>query len=379
MHDDHDSDTESDIFPVSSAHSVASSATSYDVSMRSASPAPSVYSVTSSLRAQAYRHEYGRGLNNYSEVYRLPADDEELDRLDKQHAMFRKIMGPYAPPMDEVMAEGTHGDPKTVLDLGCGSGSWIMDVARDFPLSQCVAVDLVPMQAMQVDSDSLDDVEDDDPLPIIFREMPENVRSEVDDINLGLQHFYGDFNVVHARLISSGIKDYQTLIDHMCQTLRPDGLLDLYEFDFRVYDKDHRPIFTDTASMNPPWFPRWMNFLNMAVRQRGGSPDAANMLYPWISQRTDVRDVVYREFYIPTAPFMSRREPDYHFKRSISETFRDDIYSFLASGRPLLLGSGLAESLVDQLQDNARQELKEARTVTYVRLENVYARKLPLS
>ena len=31
-------------------------------------------------------------------------------------------------------------------------------------------------------------------------------RSEVDDINLGLEHFYGDFNVVHARLISSGVR-----------------------------------------------------------------------------------------------------------------------------------------------------------------------------
>jgi hypothetical protein len=63
------------------APSAASSKTSMDVSMRSHSPAPSVFSVTSSLRAQAYRQEYGRGLNNYSEVYRLPADDEELHRL----------------------------------------------------------------------------------------------------------------------------------------------------------------------------------------------------------------------------------------------------------------------------------------------------------
>ena len=29
----------------------------------------------------------------------------------------------------------------------------------------------------------------------------------MDDINLGLQHFYGDFNVVHARLISSGVSN----------------------------------------------------------------------------------------------------------------------------------------------------------------------------
>jgi hypothetical protein len=76
--DDTLSDVDSDIFSTSSA---ATSATSYDASMRSGSPAPSVYSVTSSIRAASYRHEYGRGLNNYSEVYHLPADDEELDRL----------------------------------------------------------------------------------------------------------------------------------------------------------------------------------------------------------------------------------------------------------------------------------------------------------
>jgi hypothetical protein len=183
--DDHPDDSFSDVgSDVFSTYSAASSATSYDVSMRSGSPAPSLYSVTSSVRAASYRHEFGRGLNNYSEVYRLPADDEELDRLgtapaklllpclglsysDKQHEMFKQIMGLYPPPMAEVMADGTPGETKCVLDLGCGSGSWsgcfilfsellrlfsqchrIMDVARDFPHCQAVAVDLVPMQSV---------------------------------------------------------------------------------------------------------------------------------------------------------------------------------------------------------------------------------------
>ena len=38
-------------------------------------------------------------------------------------------------------------------------------------------------------------------------------RSEVDDINLGLQHFYGDFNVVHGRLISSGVSSSLYLLE----------------------------------------------------------------------------------------------------------------------------------------------------------------------
>jgi hypothetical protein len=33
------------------------------------------------MRAQAFILEYGRGLNNNSEVYRLPADEEEMERL----------------------------------------------------------------------------------------------------------------------------------------------------------------------------------------------------------------------------------------------------------------------------------------------------------
>jgi hypothetical protein len=31
-------------------------------------------------------------------------------------------------------------------------------------------------------------------------------RSEVDDVNLGLEHYYGDFNVVNARLVSGGVR-----------------------------------------------------------------------------------------------------------------------------------------------------------------------------
>jgi len=150
-YDDYDSDAEDETCSISSAtlfsppRSVSgSSCTSYDVSMRSASPTPSVFSMTSSLRAQAFKHEFGRGINNYSEVYRLPADDPELERLgmrfsslfstlrsscsrtlaEKQHLMFKEVMGNYPPPMYEVMVDDVPGETKTCLDLGCGAGNW---------------------------------------------------------------------------------------------------------------------------------------------------------------------------------------------------------------------------------------------------------------
>jgi len=76
---DDESDTTSEAYSNPFKADTISSQTSYSV--RSSSPAPSVLSMTSSMRAQAFILEYGRGINNYSEVYRLPADDEEMDRL----------------------------------------------------------------------------------------------------------------------------------------------------------------------------------------------------------------------------------------------------------------------------------------------------------
>ncbi|KAL0951792.1 hypothetical protein HGRIS_008460 [Hohenbuehelia grisea] len=325
-----------------------SSATSYDVSMRSESPTPSIYSMTSSMRAAAYKLEYGRGLNNYSEVYSLPADDEELDRLDAQHELFKQVMGRYPPPIRQVLAAAP-GEIKSVLDLGCGSGSWIMDVARDFPDANCVAVDLVPMQSA---------------------DMPPNCRSEVDDINLGLEHYYNDFDYVHARLISSGIKDYERVVDHAVNVLRPRGLLEFMEFDFHTYDGNFRRIELPTTVIDPPWWPRWLAFAEMSVHQRGGSADAATHLHRWVSEHPGLEDVVYQDFWVPTSPW-TQQQP----YRSWGNQMRDDILAFLLSGRPLMLGCGVPEPLVDELEENARTELMDCREIGYIRLQRVYARK----
>jgi hypothetical protein len=119
-----------------------SSQTSYDASMRSPSPTRSVLSMTSSMQADAFVQEYGRGYNNQTEVYRLPADDEELFRLresflwfpisfvpptnetDKQHIMLREVLGKYPPVLPAVMADDIPGEIKACLDIGCGSGGW---------------------------------------------------------------------------------------------------------------------------------------------------------------------------------------------------------------------------------------------------------------
>ncbi|KAJ7103130.1 hypothetical protein B0H15DRAFT_767982 [Mycena belliarum] len=356
LHDDSESDDESVVSlpPFSAPPSSRGSRSSYDMSMRSASPTPSVWSMTSSIRAQAFRQEYGRGLNNYSEVYRLPADDEELDRLNQQHEMFVEVMGKYPPCLAEIMQDDVPGETKACLDLGCGSGAWIMELAREYPRCLAVAVDLVPMQSLT---------------------MPDNCRSEVDDINLGLEHFYGDFNVVHARLISSGIKDYMALIDQISRVLRPAGLMDIMEFDFHVYDHmpdgNHRRCDLPTSHIAAPWVARWMVFACMAVRNAGGHPDAATHLRQWVTSHPALENVVYHDYWIPVSPHAIFND----FQKHVGARMRDDILSFLKSGRPLLLGSGVPEQIVNELQRNAELELRTAARAQYVRVQRVYCRK----
>ncbi|RXW19328.1 hypothetical protein EST38_g6524 [Candolleomyces aberdarensis] len=208
-------------FPASSAQqSNLSSFTSYEQNVeepasRSASPS-SVISITESLETRIYRYEHGRSLNNYSDVYRLPADEEELSRLDKQHLMFIDIMGAkYPPPMGPILESSIAGEKK-VLDLGAGNGACVVN-------------------------------------------LPPNFRSEVDDINMGLQHFYDKFDVVHCRLIASGIKDYQLLIEHISRVLRPGGLIELAEFDFAIYDGYQNRVKVSTRDpIGAPWFATYM-------------------------------------------------------------------------------------------------------------------------
>ncbi|KAJ8084742.1 hypothetical protein AAF712_006408 [Marasmius tenuissimus] len=353
----HDFDTEdSDICSTASLPifspppSISTSRTSHDASMRSPSPDPSVRSITGSLLERVYRHEYGRGFNNYSEVYQLPADREELDRLDAQHIMFKEIMGMYAPCMNEIMVDDIPGEAKTILDLGCGSGSWIMEAARDYPNCSAVAVDLVPMQSQH---------------------LPPNLRSEVDDINLGLEHFYGDFNVVHARLISSGIKDYAGLIHHISLVLRPGGLMDVMEFDFHAYDESHQRIEVGTSRIAGPWWPRWLAFLELAIRNKGGEPDAATHLHRWTTNHNAFEDVVYRDFWVPASPW--RRDSEFALRSG--RGMRDDILAFVQSGRALLLGSGVPEDILNELQRNVELELTTGQGRYYIRLQCIFARK----
>jgi hypothetical protein len=62
-------------------------------------------------------------------------------------------------------------------------------MAREFPNCQVVGIDLAPP-------------------PVDIQSLPANCRFEIDDVNLGLSHHHGQFDVIHVRCIGSGVSSF---------------------------------------------------------------------------------------------------------------------------------------------------------------------------
>lgn len=79
----------------------------------------------------------GGGRRYMSDVpYVLPKDLDETNRLDFQHYMLRSFFkGNYLAPIRQ---------PRDILDVGCGTGRWAVEMATEFPNANVIGVDIAP-------------------------------------------------------------------------------------------------------------------------------------------------------------------------------------------------------------------------------------------
>ncbi|KAI8991356.1 S-adenosyl-L-methionine-dependent methyltransferase [Mycotypha africana] len=109
-----------------------------------------------------------------------------------------------------------------VLDLGCGSGCWVMDMAIDYPHFQFIGVDMADM------------------FPTAIR--PENVKFQLQNILQGLPFPDNTFDFVHMRLLIIAFqkKDWPWVLSEIYRVLKPGGIVQLMESDFT--EKTNVPI-----------------------------------------------------------------------------------------------------------------------------------------
>jgi hypothetical protein len=105
-------------------------------------------------------------------------------------------------------------------------------MAREFPDADVLGVDLAPV-------------------PTEPENLPNNCRFEVDDINLGLNHFEGQYDLIHIRLVGSGLKDIHKSILDVEKCLKPGGLALWLDIDYDLYSGSNFTYKPVASELNP--------------------------------------------------------------------------------------------------------------------------------
>lgn len=136
--------------------------------------------------------------------YMLPNFNQEIDRLDLQHYMLRYLLkGNYIAPIAK---------PAQILDVGCGTGRWVTEMAQEFPQAQLNGIDL---KRPEVEAALL----------------PHNSRFHAGNVLHGLPFEDSFFDFVHQRLLIFAIPQtrWQQLVNELVRVTRRGGWVELIE------------------------------------------------------------------------------------------------------------------------------------------------------
>ncbi|KAG9301185.1 hypothetical protein G9A89_012568 [Geosiphon pyriformis] len=171
----------------------------------------------SSLRDNLrYRTFEGRRYHNIpNSQYYVPNDDIESIRLNKSNFFIKHFFkGNFGSPIEELL---TTGRQVNVLDVGCGTGNWILEMAKLYPHVKFFGIDMSP---------------------IFPRErLPENVQFLECNILDGLPFEDDIFDFVHQRLLSAAFTQNQwenVVINELLRLAKPGGWVELLEPDGEI-------------------------------------------------------------------------------------------------------------------------------------------------
>ncbi|RUS17729.1 S-adenosyl-L-methionine-dependent methyltransferase [Endogone sp. FLAS-F59071] len=149
----------------------------------------------------------------------LPIDVEESDRLNVQHLCYRQMLhGNFNAPVDDDLEEGIK-----VLDVGCGTGAWALDMAADYPNSEIHATNIV---------DGFPDT------------ALSNVHFQVADALQGLPFSDNTFDFVFQRFMNTSFtpENWAKAVKEMIRVAKPGAYIELMEVD--LMSKDRGPKYT---------------------------------------------------------------------------------------------------------------------------------------
>jgi len=209
-----------------------------------------------------HNHSTQYDISSYFPAYPFPNDPTEVERLDFQFEMLRFCFHDcnYFAPLN---------NPKTILDIGTGTGQWAIEMGDEFPEAEIQATDLSPIQPSSV---------------------PQNVHFFIDDASEEdwvLPPAYFDY--IHTRVLLGCFTDFKEIIRKSFHYLKPGGWME---------SQEPVPVaFCDDGTMPPDWtFLEWEKYLDATAMQAGRSLRIGSRLKRWYEAVgfVDVQEKIFK-------------------------------------------------------------------------------------
>jgi SAM-dependent methyltransferase len=219
---------------------------------------------TTSIPSTIWRHRYenGRRYHKFREgEYWGPNDDVQNDQLDIAHHMFLILL-------DQKLHLAPIQHPKRILDLGCGTGIWCMDMADEHPGTEILGVDLSPIQPSFT---------------------PPNCKFEIDDVTSLWTYPVNHFDFINIRGLYGSIADWPALYTQVYNHMEPGGYL--HQLEMSIQFK------SDDGTLTPDHvLSRWSDVFHEASVKFGKSFYEVWNLSTYIKNQgfTDVVERVYK-------------------------------------------------------------------------------------
>ncbi|KAG9094458.1 hypothetical protein FRC06_010792 [Ceratobasidium sp. 370] len=297
------------------------------------------------------RELHGRQVNGLNERYKLPADSEEMQRLNLQHRSQTIAMGGLYPEGYAKVVQqrlGAHREEAIqIADFGSGSGDWISAMAREFPHAQAIGIDLAPSSPVDV---------------------PSNVKFETRDINQETSEYYGKFDMIQARSVTMGVSDpgykvgakltlrvaqiadYPVFLESVWRYLKPGGIFMILDGFSLLYDTDFNPSMSSAFSKLCTEAASKMQFPN------GLGADFTGQVISWLRDHAGFTNVQVDNLYIPTGWNGSERyckEPEL-----AGSIMVENMKKIIGAFRPLLISAGVPRAEADSWIAEAEKELE---------------------
>ncbi|KAK4504401.1 hypothetical protein PRZ48_005317 [Zasmidium cellare] len=234
-------------------------------------------------------------------------------------------------------------DPKSILDLGTGTGIWATDIADKFPSASVIGTDLSPVQpGMQ----------------------PDNCRFEIDDMCSEWTYAPAAFDFIHIRGLFGSIADWPALYKQCLAHLQPGGWIEQVEWS--IHNRSADGTLSPDATLA-----RWSrNALECAQRTGKTFEIAENMA--GLIREAGFEEVVERRFKWPIGPWSSDKKLK-EIGRWNLLNWEEGMEGWVMAPYTRVLGWTPAQ-VADWLKE-IRRALRDRKRHVYHEVRLVYARK----